>query len=174
MDIEPVRLPIVRLAPYAELAEAARACERLRSVRRLAEWIGAGRKVTKTTRTLTLADARKAVQDLRLPGDQGPGRTPARSAVEFTELQELWELACGAELLVQGGGVVRPGPVLVELRDVDDEKVVDVWTELLDVKREQAFWLPVLSRVLVPTLMALYVSPGPVPARELADVAAGL
>lgn len=173
MDIEPVRLPIVRLAPYAELAEAARACERLRSVRRLAEWIGAGRKVTKTTRTLTLADARKAVQDLRLPGDQGPGRTPARSAVEFTELQELWELACGAELLVQGGGVVRPGPVLVELRDDDDEKVVDLWAELLDVKLEQVFWQPVLSRALVPTLMALYVSPA-VPARELADVAAGL
>jgi Plasmid pRiA4b ORF-3-like protein len=174
MDIEPVRLPIVRLAPYAELAEAGRGCQRLRSVRRLAEWVGAGRKVTKTTSTLTLADARKAVQDLRLPGDQGPGRTPARSAVEFTELQELWELACGAELLVEGGGVVRPGPALHELRDDDDEKIVDVWADLLDVTLEQAFWLPVLSRALVPALMALYVSPGPVPARELADVAAGL
>ena len=174
MDTETLQLPIVRLAPYDELARAVRGCERLRSVRRLAEWIGPSRKITKSTGTLTLADARKAVQALHLPGDQGPGRTPARSAVEFTELQDLWELAREAELLQERDGTVRPGPALDVLLDDDDEEIVDVWADLLDVTLERAFWLPVFSHALVPTLMAMYVSPDPVPRGELAEMVAEL
>ncbi|MGH3462900.1 MAG: plasmid pRiA4b ORF-3 family protein [Kribbellaceae bacterium] len=174
MDTETLQLPTVRLAPYDELARAVRGCERLRSVRRLAEWVGPSRKITKSTGTLTLADARKAVQALHLPGDQGPGRTPARSAMEFTELQDLWELAREAELLQERDGTVRPGPALDVLLDDDDEEIVDVWADFLDVTLERAFWLPVLSRALVPTLMAMYVSPAPVPRRELADMVAEL
>jgi hypothetical protein len=63
-DYEPVQLPAVRLAPVGRLAQAARDSGRLRSVRRLAEWVGPSRKVTRSG-TLTLADARKAVASRR-------------------------------------------------------------------------------------------------------------
>ncbi|HYU65927.1 MAG TPA: plasmid pRiA4b ORF-3 family protein [Jatrophihabitantaceae bacterium] len=167
MDHEPLQLPVVRLAPLDELAQAARDSRRLRSVRRLAEWIGPSRKITKIG-DLTLADARNAVRDLMLPGDQGPGRTPARSAPDFTELQALWELATHAELVLADDGVAQPGPALADLRGDDDEDVVGVWVDLLDETLEQTFWSEELSRGLVPALMVLYVSPDPVPLRELA------
>ena len=59
--------------------------------------------------------------------------------VEFTELQELWELAYGAELLVEGGGVVRSGPALDELRDDDDENYIAFHWPLLAVLDYSAF-----------------------------------
>ena len=170
MDYEALELPAVRLAPYAELAQSVRSCDRLRSMRRLAEWVGPSRKVT-AAGDLTLADARRAVQDLMLPGDQGPGRTPARSASEFPELQNLWELVLAAELLHDDPRVVRPGPALEDLRNDDDEEIVDVWADVLAAALEFAFWDTELSQSLIPTLMALYVSSAPIPELDLAVAA---
>lgn len=165
-----IEAPTVRLAPIDEVAAAARQCALLRSVRRVAEWVGAERKITKSGR-LTLADARKAVQQLMLPGDQGPGRSPARRAADFEELDDLWHLALGAELLDEHASVVRPGPALKALEHGGDEEVTQVWCDLLGVRLDQIMWSEDLSDALVPVLMSLYVADVPLPKRDLGRAA---
>lgn len=158
-------LPAVRLPPVADLAPAARNCGRVRLLRRLAEW-AEGRRTTKAG-SLTLAEARAAVRDLRLPGDQGPGRTPARSAAGFPELQDLWELAVELELLQARGGRVEAGPALEALRYDRDRDVVEFWTALLAVTLDPSLPSLGVQAGLVPMLIRLYVDRLPVKVEEL-------
>lgn len=159
-----VTLPTVLLAPLPELAASARANQRLRDVRRVADW-AVGRKVTKAG-SLTLADARKAVVELRLPGDQGPGRTPARTAAEFPELTELWEYAVGAELVRPTPPAARPGPALVELED-DDHEVRQIWIDLFGSALDRWFDTPPLDLGLIPALLGVYLEPAGVSVSDL-------
>jgi len=165
MQPEPFELPAVRIAPLPDLASAARSCARLAEVRRLAEWVGT-RRITKSG-NLTLADARKAVQQLRLPGDQGPGRTPARKAADFPELHHLWVLAVEAELVYAGGGTTQPGPALDLLHRDRDEDLVAVWTKLFAAEFELILSMSALGDDLVPLMMRLYVDMEPVSVGEL-------
>lgn len=166
-------LPLVRLDPINELAAAARKCAMLRSVRRVAEWVEPERRITKTGK-LTLSDARTVVRDLMLPGDQGPGRTAARRASDFEELDELWELAFGAELLDDYETVARPGPALTALRHDRDAEVAEVWLGLLATRLDDAMASPELTAALVPVLMTLYVTPDVVSTGDLSRVALGV
>jgi hypothetical protein len=153
-----LELPAVRTPPIAELADQARECRRLRLVRRLAQWTG-DRRITKSGQ-LTLADARLAVQELGLPGDQGPGVAKARSAADFTELDELWRSAVELELLSTHLGRATPGPGLAELaRDDDNRSVLDIWAELFDHEVDEVFWSDELARATVPLLVKIYVEP---------------
>lgn len=158
-------LPTVLLAPFPQLAASARANQLLRDARRLAEW-AQGRKVTKAG-SLTLAEARKAVAELRLPGDQGPGRTPARTAAEFPELTELWEYAVDAELLYAAPPAVEPGSGLEELRRDDDRDVCDIWATLLDTALDRWFETPPLDLGLIPAMLATYLEPAGVAVSDI-------
>jgi hypothetical protein len=122
---------------------------------------------------LTLADARLAVQDLGLPGDQGPGVAKARSAADFTELDELWHSAVELELLSTHRGRATPGPGLADLaRDDDDRSVLDIWAELFDHEVDAVFWSDELARATVPLLVKVYVEPVLLPIGELVAGAA--
>jgi hypothetical protein len=156
-DLGLLELPAVRTPPIAELADRARECRRLRLVRRLAQWTG-DRRITKSGR-LTLADARLAVQDLGLPGDQGPGAAKARSAADFTELDELWHSAVELGLLSTHRGRAMPGPGLAELARDDDHSVLDIWAMLFDHEVDAVFWSDELARATVPLLIKVYVEP---------------
>ncbi len=162
----PRALPGVPLAPLPELATAARACRLMREVQQLATWTGR-RRITKAGHLL-LGDAQRAVVDLRLPGDQGPGRARARNAREFPELDALWRLAVEAELLLSGGGDSYPGPALRALIDDGDQEVVEVWADLLDVQLSDAFWSSPLYSELIPVLVRLYAAPADVAFSDLA------
>lgn len=164
-------LPAVRVAPLAELATSARRCRRLQQVRRLAAWTGQ-RRVTKAG-YLLLTDAQQAVVDLRLPGDQGPGRTRARNARQFPELDQLWTLAVEAELILTAGGTAHPGPARRALEADRDEDVVEVWADLVAAVLDQVLWTEVLHGWLVPALVHLYLSPEAVPVSELVADALG-
>lgn len=157
--------PAVRLDPSHELAASARACRALQDARRLAEWTGE-RRITKAGHLL-LRDARQAVQELRLPGDQGPGRQKARSARDFPELDRLWSWAVDAELIDTLPGEAHPGPALDALDDDEDDDVVEVWADLLSVELDGAFWSPALAQTLVPIVMRLYVDQHPLTVDDL-------
>ena len=150
-------LPAVLLAPLPELAAAARANQLLRDTCRLAEW-AQGRKVTRAGR-LSLPEARKAVTQLGLPGDQGPGRTPARTAADFPELTELWDYAVGAELIYAQSPAAVPGQGLGELRRDEDRDVCEIWAAFLDTALDRWFETPPLDLGLIPAMLAIYLQP---------------
>ncbi|WP_433006047.1 hypothetical protein [Kribbella sp. CA-294648] len=138
-------LPAVRLPPFAQLAAAARECERLQLVRRLARWTGR-RRVTKAG-TLLLADARAAVRELGLPE-----HPQARSATGFPELSALWSSVVGMHLVEGGAGRAE---YRADADDGSDRSVVELWIDLLTSTLRQ---LPAADDGLVlPVLMRLYV-----------------
>lgn len=144
MDTELFQLSVIRLAPYAELADAVRGCGRLEALRRLATWTGPGRKLTKRTGALGVTEARKAMRDLHLRDDKPAlGRN-----YDFTELQDLWEIACAAELVVDDDGCARPGPGFDVLEDDEDREIVDVWVDVFCAALERALWPPELSQAV--------------------------
>jgi hypothetical protein len=140
-------LPAVRLPPFGELAAAARLCERLQAVRRLAEWTG-DRRVTKTG-NLMLADARAAVQEFGLPE-----HPKARAAGGFPELQDLWALAVDLELLSVDGGRAE---YVAAVGDDRDRDVVELWIDLLALTLQDTVELPGDEQRLMPLMMRLYV-----------------
>lgn len=150
-------LPAVRLPPFGELAAAARDCEQLQLVRRLAAWTGQ-RRVTKTG-NLMLADARVAVRELGLPD-----HPEARAARGFPELQELWSLVVGMHLVEGGGG--RAGYV-AEADDDSDSRVVEMWIDVLAMTLKG----PQLTgdQLLLPVLMRLYVDTRGITVQGLAE-----
>jgi hypothetical protein len=148
-------LPTVQLPPFGELAAAARLCERLQAVRRLAEWTGE-RRVTKTG-NLLLADARAAVRELGLPD-----HPKARAAGGFPELQELWSFAVGMQLIEVEAGRAE---YLAEADDDSDGDVVEMWIDLLAITLQDSG----SEQMLMPLLMRLYVDTRGVTIEELAE-----
>lgn len=140
-------LPAVRLPPFGELAAAARDCEQLQAVRRLAGWTGE-RRVTKAG-NLTLADARVAARELGLPDHPG-----ARAARGYPELQDLWTLAIDLELLTVHAGRAELG---AEVDDRSDREVVELWIDLLAMTLQDILVFPGDEARLMPLLMRLYV-----------------
>ncbi|MEU4396000.1 plasmid pRiA4b ORF-3 family protein [Kribbella sp. NPDC023855] len=147
-DSQPLfALPAVRVAPFGELAAAARGCERLQQVRRLAKWTGK-RRVTKTG-TLLLADARTAGRELGLPE-----HPEARSATGLPELNELWSSVVGMHLVEGGAGRAE---YRAEADDGSDRGVVQLWIDLLATtllylpRPDDQLVLPVLMRLHVDT-----------------------
>lgn len=158
VDDEPLVLPTVLIAPDAALAERARDSPSLRGARRLAEW-SVGRRVTKSG-DLTLAEARRAVQELGLPGDQGPGRSPARSAADFRELTLMWDYAVVGKLLRVDGGIAGKGRALGDLRDGADQHAYETWRLLFDAELDRWLDRPPLDLGLISTMLGLYIELG--------------
>ncbi|WP_020392443.1 hypothetical protein [Kribbella catacumbae] len=158
MDEESVQplfqLPAVRLPPFGELAAAARDCEQLQLVRRLAEWTGK-RRVTKTG-NLLLADARAAVRVLGLPD-----HPEARASTGFPELKKLWSLVVGMHLVEGGGGRAA---YVAEADDDSDSRVVELWIEVL-ARALQAHG----DELSMPLLMRLYVDTRGITVKDLAE-----
>lgn len=145
-DSQPLfALPAVRLPALGELADAARGCERLQLIRRLARWTGK-RRVTKAG-TLLLADARTAVRELGLPE-----HPQARSATGFPELTALWSSVVGMHLVEGGAGRAE---YRAEVDDGSDRSVVQLWIDLLTTtllpRADDQLVLPVLMRLHVDT-----------------------
>ena len=158
MDEESVQplfqLPAVRLPPFGELAVAARRCEQLQLVRRLAEWTGK-RRVTKTG-NLLLADARPAVRKLGLPD-----HPEARASTGFPELKELWSLVVGMHLVEGGGGRAA---YVAEADDDSDSRVVEMWIDVLAMTLKSHG-----DELSMPVLMRLYVDTRGITVKELAE-----
>jgi hypothetical protein len=150
-------LPTVRLPPFGELAAAGRRCERLQTVRRLAEWVG-DRRVTKAG-NLTLADARAAVQELGLPDYPS-----ARTANRFPELHTLWRLAVELEFLEVKNGRAEFGAAL---QADSDSEIVELWVDLLSITLHDAVEQPGDEAKLMPLLVGLYLTTGGVTIDDL-------
>ncbi|WP_141704319.1 hypothetical protein [Planobispora rosea] len=99
-------LPPVRLAPTAELAAAARACEPLRAALDLARWVGQGRPLAEGADGLSAADA---------------------EAAGVADRPWVFGTAVDAGLLRLSYTEVLPGPRLGDWPDGDDDAVLDVW-----------------------------------------------
>jgi hypothetical protein len=129
-DLQPVRLP-----SRGELACQARATSAFRLLRKLATWTE-GCRVT-SRGELTLAEARKAVARLGLPGDQGPGCEPARSAADFGELHELWSWAVAGDVVYLTGQRAHSGRRVGVLSGGTDDEVLDLWAALVGFELDQ-------------------------------------
>ena len=145
-------LPAVRLPPFGELAAAARGCQRLQAVRRLAEWTGE-RRVTKTG-NLLLGDARLAVRELGLPD-----HPKARAATGFPELKELWSFAVGLGLVE-----VAAGRAEYVADDNSESAVVETWIDLLAATLHSSG-----DQLSMPLLMRLYVDTRGITVQDLAE-----
>lgn len=128
--LQPVPLPSRR-----DLAGQARAASAFRLLRKLATWTE-GCRVT-SRGELTLAEARKAVARLGLPGDQGPGCAPARSAADFGDLHELWGWAVASDVVYLTGQRARPGRRVGVLSAGTDDEVLDLWAALVGFELDQ-------------------------------------
>ncbi|HVN12828.1 MAG TPA: hypothetical protein VMT69_12100, partial [Kineosporiaceae bacterium] len=145
---EPVVLPGVRLAPTAELAEAARSSRTIVELEQLDRWLRTGRAVTgtgvltlKEARSLQVTlgweapdDAESAPPDL---DDDLPRRT-ARSARDMPRLDRLWTVAEAVGVLDVHTTRVYAGPARPVLRALAtrspgaDEKLLAFWQQAFD------------------------------------------
>ena len=118
-------VPPVRLAPEAELADAARRSPLTRRVLDLAEWTGE-RNLTEHD-ALTEADAEAASAALGLQTPRRHGRME-----DAGELERFWWAAVEAEVIRAEDGTARPGPALDGLRSSDDAAFLAAWLPLFD------------------------------------------
>lgn len=106
-------VPPVRLAPEAELADAARASGLAADAAWLAEW-AAGRSIGE--------DGEPAEQ----PDELGP------DAEDRDQFRRLWHALQVAEIVVVEDGTARTGPGLTALRTDNDDAALAAWVRLLD------------------------------------------
>ncbi|MFB4299106.1 hypothetical protein [Actinomadura sp. NTSP31] len=175
---EELVVPPVRLAPAAELADAARRSGLTAEVRALAEWTGE-RPLTEIDE-LTAADAEAAVAALGLAT---PRRLPDAEVADQTDLPELdrlWWAATEAEVILAKGGKAEPGPALHDLDSDDGERVLGVWVRLLDSvavpEHDPSDGLDAIELVqneLTGVLIHLYEQEEPATLDELADALLG-
>ncbi len=105
----------------ASLAAAARRCEALRQARRLATWVGEGKRVT-PKHVLRPIDVPAAAQVLAIPA---PPRI--HTAATVPALHRPWKVALAAGFLriVDGRAVI--GPALGQWPGADDDTVRELW-----------------------------------------------
>jgi hypothetical protein len=106
-----------------EAAQAARGSKMLVQARKLAEWVGEGKRVTPKA-VLRPSDVPAAVQALGIPL---PDRI--RSAADIPALHRPWKVALGCGFLKIAGGQAKAG----QLADADDETVLGWWLAALPV-----------------------------------------
>lgn len=114
-------LPPQASSTAASLAAAARRCEALRQARRLASWVGEGKRVT-PKHVLRPIDVPAAAQVLAIAV---PPRM--RTAAAVPALHRTWKVALAAGFLriVDGQAVI--GPALGQWPDADDNTVRELW-----------------------------------------------
>ena len=175
---EPLSLPPVLVAPESELAAAARASALLAQLRRLAEWVGAGRPVTDTG-VLRVAAAKAACRALELIEDPYEQVVLAnlRSARDLPSLHRLWTLAVECDLVAVDGRRAGPGAALHALEG-GDEDVLSVWANGFDTVialgvdggaewRYSTVYTEQVDEELPGILVLLYAAGEPVPFTEL-------
>ncbi|NDU73535.1 hypothetical protein GWI34_12930 [Actinomadura sp. DSM 109109] len=118
-------VPPVRLAPQAEIADAARRSGLTAAVVALARWTGE-RPLTEHG-TLTPPDAEAARGALGLGSPRRHGRLEDDGALE-----RLWWAAVEAKVIDPGSGGAAPGPALPGLGSGDDAALLAAWLPLFD------------------------------------------
>ncbi|MGI9001838.1 MAG: plasmid pRiA4b ORF-3 family protein [Pseudonocardia sp.] len=103
------------------VAPAARRCEALTQARRLAIWVGAGKRVT-PKQVLRPSDVPDAARVLAVT-------TPKRftTAANVPTLHRLWTVAMAVGFLRIADGHAVAGPALAQWRDADDPTVCELW-----------------------------------------------
>ncbi|WUH96428.1 hypothetical protein OHR68_22920 [Spirillospora sp. NBC_00431] len=127
---EELVVPPVRLAPQADVVEAARRSSLTENVLALARWTGE-RALTEHD-TLPKSDADDAAIALGLDSPRGHGQIE-----DAGELERFWWAAVEAKVITAEGGSAKPGPSLDDLQSSDDSAFL-------------AAWLPVFEAVVVP------------------------
>lgn len=118
-------LPVVRLRPDGELAEAARAVPLIAKARELALWVGSARRVGEES-LLSDGEVEEALKVVGLPRPQASG--PLAQAVP--QLWNIWNLAVDLEFLEPGDDdTVSVRTDTVEWPFGDDEDVLDAWSQ---------------------------------------------
>ncbi|WP_141577099.1 hypothetical protein [Actinomadura sp. WMMA1423] len=118
-------VPPVRLAPQAEVADAARRSGLTGAVLALARW--AGERPLTEHGTLTEADAEEARLALGLDSPRRHGRMEDEGALE-----RLWWAAVEAKVIGAEKGAAAPGPSLAGLESDDDVALLTAWLPLFD------------------------------------------
>ncbi|MGH3566600.1 MAG: plasmid pRiA4b ORF-3 family protein [Pseudonocardia sp.] len=107
--------------PVDTIISSARHCPAFTAARRLAAWVGEGRRVT-PAHVLRPVDVPEAVRALGIPV---PARV--RRASDVRDLHHPWKLALAVGFLRIVDGHVRPGPALAQWPDADDDTVRELW-----------------------------------------------
>jgi hypothetical protein len=118
-------VPPVRLAPEADLADAARRSRLTAAALELAGWTGE-RPLTEHD-TLTEADAGAARAALGLETPRRHGQMEDDGALE-----RLWWAAVEANVITAEKGAARPGPARPALESGDDAELLAAWLPLFD------------------------------------------
>ncbi|MGH3931627.1 MAG: hypothetical protein ACRDTF_16835, partial [Pseudonocardiaceae bacterium] len=145
------------IAP-ASITAAARQCEALRQARRLATWVGEGKRVT-PKHVLRPIDVPAAAQVLAIS-------VPPRihTAATVPALHRPWKIALAIGFLRIVNGQAMAGPALDQWPDTDDDTVRELWLAGLtaafaaSTSDEDAAVAAVVSRI---TLQALVTDPAP-------------
>lgn len=142
----------------ASISAAARRCEALRQARRLATWVGEGRRVT-PKHVLRPIDVPAVAQLLAIPV---PPRI--RTAAAVPALHRPWKVALAVGFLQIVDGKAVTGPALEQWPDTDDDTVRELWLTALiaafaaGARGEDEADAAVFSRIL---LRALVTDPPP-------------
>jgi hypothetical protein len=176
----PPALPPIRLAPEAELAEAAAAAPAVERLRRVVTWVGDGRKLTQKGNP-TLADG-KALAQLLGAGDQvdpkvGDRVFPTRSSAELPEVALAFAWAKAARLVRVVHGRVVP----VKRSQGLLGRPLDLWQRAFEGFRQLgppllgdrilgSFLVEGFDEAVIGLLMPLYVSDEPVSFDQLVNL----
>ncbi|MGH3942558.1 MAG: plasmid pRiA4b ORF-3 family protein [Pseudonocardiaceae bacterium] len=145
-------------ATSASVAAAARQCEALRQARRLATWVGEGKRVT-PKHVLRPIDVPAAAQVLAIS-------VPPRihTAATVPALHRPWKIALTVGFLRIVNGQAMADPTLEQWPDTDDDTVRELWLAGLTAafaagtSNEDEAVAAVVSRI---TLQALVTDPAP-------------
>lgn len=118
-------MPPARLAPEAELADAARRSRLTAAVLALAGWTGERALTEHETLTRDDAAAARAALGLETPRSHG-------QMEDEGELERLWWAAIEANVITAEQGTARPGPALAKLESGDDAELLAAWLPLFD------------------------------------------
>ncbi|MCP9954889.1 hypothetical protein [Actinomadura madurae] len=118
-------VPPARLAPEAELADAARRSRLTAAVLALAGWTGERALTEHETLTRDDAAAARAALGLETPRSHG-------QMEDEGELERLWWAAIEANVITAEQGTARPGPALAKLESGDDAELLAAWLPLFD------------------------------------------
>ncbi|SDU49494.1 hypothetical protein SAMN04488563_2153 [Jiangella alkaliphila] len=131
----PVPLPAVRVAPVAELVDAARSAPLVADVLSLVRWLGDRREVT-ATGALRVKDGRQAALDLGLVDPAELARRelmwPLRSSADLRDLDELWSYAAGSGFVRLTASRAYPGEAMDAWQSGDGDAVLSAWGDLFD------------------------------------------
>ncbi|MEO3823538.1 hypothetical protein [Actinomadura sp. B10D3] len=160
-------VPPARLAPEAELADAARRSRLTAAVLALAGWAGERALTEHDTLTRDDAAAARAALGLETPRTYGQMEDEGR-------LERLWWAAMEANVIAAEQGTARPGPALAKLESGDGAELLAAWLPLFDAlvvpRHDYADGLDAVELVqneLTGVLIHLYEQEGPTGPEEL-------